>query len=188
MKKVNVNFKRIIDKNKTFQKKAEAMVKEKYQESKLNFLNDFNDHPVTQELEAGNNASNISRTLNGIGNLFSFIGFYQNDNPIGKLKNIINQKFSIKKTKKNDGFRFIINYPSLDKLKAETPLPWEGGKSWVLGVEKGISGFGNYMYKKFTEGRSKEALQAENKIRSSSYKQTKYISELINNFIKDMKS
>ena len=41
MKKVNVNFKRIIDKNKTFQKKAEVMVKEKYQESKLNFLNDF---------------------------------------------------------------------------------------------------------------------------------------------------
>lgn len=187
MKRVNLNSKKIIAKNRAFQKKAEAIVKQKYEDSKSDFLNDFETHSVTKELEGGNNAANVSATLNGIGNLFTFIGFYQNDNPIGKLRNIIKQQFSFKKTKTENGVRFIISHPTLNKIKGETPMPWEGGKSWVAGIERGISGFGNYMYKKFLEGRSKEGLQAENKIRQGAYKPRKYMTELIDSFIKQVK-
>jgi len=187
MKRVSLNSKKIIAQNKAFQRKAEALVKEKYEESKDNFLNNFESHPVTKELDGGNNAANISTTLNGIGNLFTFIGFYQNDTPIGKLRNAIKKQFSFKKSKTNTGVRFIITHPTLNKLKQETPMPWETGKSWVAGIEKGISGFGNYMYKRFVEGRSKKGLQAKDTIRQGSYKPTRYMSELIDSFIKQVK-
>ena len=48
------------------------------------------------------------------------------------------------------------------------------------------SGFSNYLYKRFIEGRSKEALQTENRVRGGSYKKTRYLSEMINNYIKNM--
>ena len=65
-------------------------------------------------------------------------------------------------------------------------MPWEGGRSWVLGIERGISGFGYYLYKKFNEGRSKEGIQTKNKVRSSSFKKVRYMSEIINNFVKSI--
>jgi hypothetical protein len=67
-------------------------------------------------------------------------------------------------------------------------MPWEGGRSWVAGIERGISGFSNYMYKKFVDGRSGQGLQSENRIRGNSYRPTRYMTDLINRFIKDMKS
>jgi hypothetical protein len=82
MKRVNVNFKRIVNENKKFQKQAEKNVQSKFLESKEMFFNNFDQHPVTQEINGGPSSSNISNTLNGIGNLFSFIGFYKNSNPI----------------------------------------------------------------------------------------------------------
>jgi hypothetical protein len=44
----------------------------------------------------------------------------------------------------------------------------------------------HYMYKKFVEGRSKEGLQSKNKIRSNTFRTTKYISGMINNFVKNI--
>ena len=38
-------------------------------------IKEFNTHPVTRELRAGPEAQNVSNTLGGRGNLFSFIGF-----------------------------------------------------------------------------------------------------------------
>jgi hypothetical protein len=67
-------------------------------------------------------------------------------------------------------------------------MPWEGGRSWVTGIERGISGFSNYLYKKFGDGRSKEALQSDNKIRLAFYRKTTYLTSIINNFVNNMKS
>jgi hypothetical protein len=152
------------------------------------FFNNFDQHPVTQEINGGPSSSNISNTLNGIGNLFSFIGFYKNSNPIKDLKLILEKNFSIRRRKLKDNIRYIISYPSIDEIKGATPMPWEGGRSWVAGIERGISGFSNYMYKKFVDGRSGQGLQSENRIRGNSYRPTRYMTDLINRFIKDMKS
>jgi hypothetical protein len=49
-----------------------------FEKIKKQALKEFNEHPVTQELEEGIGASNISKTLPGTkddANLFSFIGF-----------------------------------------------------------------------------------------------------------------
>lgn len=188
MKRVNVNFKKVVNENTKFQKQAEKNIQSKFLESKEVFFNNFNEHPITQEIDRGPSSSNISNTLNGVGNLFSFIGFYNNDNPIKELKLVLEKSFSIRRRKLKNIIQYTINHPSLDKIKTETPMPWENGRSWVAGIEKGISGFSNYMYKKFIDGRSGQGLQSKNKIRKNSYRPTRYMSDLINRFIKDMKS
>lgn len=188
MKRVNINFKRAVNENKKFQKQAEKNIQSKFLESKEAFFNNFNEHPITQEINRGPSSTNISNTLNGVGNLFSFIGFYNNENPIRDLKSALEKNFLIKKKKIKDTIQYVINYPSLDKIKTETPMPWENGRSWVASIERGISGFSNYMYKKFAESRSGQGIQIKNKIRRNSYRPTRYMSDLINRFIKDMRS
>jgi hypothetical protein len=105
------------------------------------------------------------------------------------VKNYINSHFKLSKPKvvsRGGKIRldFKVEYPSVDDLKKVSPMPWEGGRSWISSIEKGISGFSNYVYKRFVEGRSGEALQAETKLRSGSYKPVSYMSEIINKFKK----
>jgi hypothetical protein len=186
MAKVKVNYSRILKNSKTFDKFSEKNIMQTYNESKEEFFDEFESHPVTREIENGPKASNISRTLNGVGNLFSYIGFNSIDDPISELKSFLKKSFNIKKTNIDKGNRFVINYPNLEKIKQTTPMPWERGNSWVVGIEKGISGFSNYVYKRFVEGRSKEALQSENRLRSGGLKKTSYMTKIINNFVKNM--
>lgn len=186
MKRVNVNYKRVAKNSKVLKKTSDDIVIKKYEETKQEFFDEFDSHPVTQEISAGPKASNISNTLNGIGNLFSFIGFSNSADPIKDLANILKQNFSIREKRKDNTIRYTINFPTVDKIKGATPMPFEGGNSWVVGIERGISGFSNYLYKRFIEGRSKEALQAENRVRGGNYRKTRYLSEMINNFIKNM--
>jgi len=188
MGKVNVNYKRFTENSKGIKKVADNVALKKYELSKDNFFKDFESHPVTKELEGGPRGSNISNTLGGVGNLFSFIGFYNTDNPIQNLRRILKDSFSVKEKRKGNLIRYIIDYPSLSEIKSETPMPWEGGRSWVTGIERGISGFSNYLYKKFGDGRSKEALQSDNKIRLAFYRKTTYLTSIINNFVNNMKS
>ena len=41
-------------------------------------IKQFESHPVTKEISGGSSSSNVSGTLGGYGNLFSFIGFHNN--------------------------------------------------------------------------------------------------------------
>ena len=67
-------------------------------------------------------------------------------------------------------------------------MPFENGKSWVKGIEDGISGFGYYVYGLlFPKSRSKRGIQSQNKVRNGSFKTVKYMSELYNNFIRSLK-
>lgn len=184
MKKVNINYKNIINNNKSFQKKSRIFIDNEFKNARNDFLKEFDNHKITQEIEAGPNASNTSGTLNGKGNLFSFIGFNRNSDPISLLRQNIKKGFSISTKKITNGFRFLISYPSFEELKKATPMPWETGNSWIQGIENGISGFSNYMYKRFSEGRSGAALQSNNTLRDGSFNRTNYISGMINNFIK----
>jgi hypothetical protein len=186
MKRVQVDFDRVKKNSKFFKKISDDLVVDKYENSKDKFFKEFENHPVTKEIEDGPTAMNSSNTLNGVGNLFSFIGFSNSDSPIQDLIEALHNNFSIKKQNKNGNIRYIIDYPTLEKIKNETPMPWERGNSWVIGIERGISGFSNYLYKRFVQGRSQEALQAENKIRTNSFKKVRYFSKIVNNFINNI--
>jgi hypothetical protein len=186
MKRVNVDFKKVTKNSKSFRKTGDDIVMQKYEDTKDMFFDEFESHLVTQEINAGPKSSNISNTLDGVGNLFSFIGFSSSSAPIKDLADFLKRSFSIRSKRKNDTIRYTIDFPTLEGVKAETPMPFEGGNSWVIGIERGISGFSNYLYKRFVEGRSKEALQTENRVRGGSYKKTRYLSQMINNFIRNM--
>lgn len=176
-------------KNNKIYKEAKVVADEVIVDNLNRYISEIQNHSISQEISAGSNSDNISRTLDGEGNLFSFIGFESSDKPIEKLKNIIKNNTFIKFKSSKDGiFNFSVFTPSPNEIYSETPMPFEGGKSWVKGIEKGISGFSNYLYGLiFPQSRSGRAIQTENKIRKSNFKPTSYFTSLYNNFLNNFK-
>jgi hypothetical protein len=185
----NINLSSIKSKvlaSKKMEEAADNFIKKKLQESKAVFIENFDNHPVTQELEGKESSTNLSNTLNGKGNLFTFIGFPKGSEPIEDLRNLIMNQFSYKRNKDTKAIKYSISYPSLDKIKKSTPMPWENGRSWVEGIEKGISGLSYYLFKKSISSRSGGGLQSKNEISAASFKRIKFLSEIIEKFKKDI--
>ena len=194
------NWKSIIRKVKSSpktKKVATKIGKEVFEREKKILLENFVSHPVSEEIQAGPNAYNESGTLNGYGNLFSFIGFSPGSRPVEEVLHLLKMLTKFKKVKTNRGIKnsleIIISIPTMEDFKASTPMPWESGKSWVLGIERGISGFGSYMYEKSYNNkgsRSGAGVQAKKaprhdvlqKIRPGNFKNVKYMSDLIRKF------
>jgi len=187
----SLNLNSIRNKIKDTQKLKETIdksVKISFQKAKDEYIENFLNHPVTKEIASGPDGVNSSNTLSSKGNLFSFIGFNNGSNPIGELESNIKGSFSLERqsieiNKNKIKTRYKISYPSQIDLEKNTSMPWEGGNSWVTAIERGISGFSNYMYKKFNSSRSGTGIQVKNKISSNSYKPTKYFSEIIDKFL-----
>jgi hypothetical protein len=168
-------------------KKAERHFKKAH--NKL--IKEFEKHPVTKELKQGPFGGNPSRTLGGYGNLYSFIGFQAGD-PTEIVSAILKSDTKIdrrtgaaKKKGKVIEYKFRIKLPDMGTIEAMTPMPWENGRSWVRGVERGISGFGFYMNK--MGGRSGGGFQTYNQVRGGGFRNVKYLSEIFSNFKKNLK-
>jgi hypothetical protein len=82
---------------------------------------------------------------------------------------------------------FSVNVPSISSFENSTPIPWASGRSWLLGIERGISGLG-YFVSKLGLGRSGGGVQSDSKIRTASYSSTSYFSRMYNDFIKKIKN
>ena len=158
-------------------------------------IKEFNNHPVTRELRGGPEAQNVSNTLGGRGNLFSFIGFMSNDDPTRIVERAIldsrlNRTPSIRRVGKSSTFTvtFVATVPSKKQLGAITPMPFEKGRSWLTGIERGISGLSYYIYNKvkgIKGSRSGKAIQSKHPYMSGlRYKPTSYISPILNNLRK----
>lgn len=169
---------------------ALEMAEEKFESAKIEMMNEFNSHAVTQELEGGPEGENVSSTLGGYGNLYSFIGFQEGYDPTAAIKGYLESKVELKrgarlvKGKSEDTYLFEVATPVIAEIEDLTPSPWEG-KSWTRGIERGISGLGYYIYSKiknFKNSRSGLGIQAEPKIRELAYKPVKYLSTIVNNF------
>ena len=180
-------------------KLAKKAAKKVFEEEKASFIEEFMSHPVSEEILSGPNASNKSGTLNGYGNLFTFIGFSDHStNPVVLVEKILKQLIRLKRVNLNKGHKdaieITISTPTLEDFRLSAPMPWEGG-SWVIGIERGISGFGSYMYERTSESRSGGAFQAKTppgykkvqKIRPGAFRNVKYMSEMIRNFHKKLK-
>ena len=63
-------------------------------------------------------------------------------------------------------------------------MPWASGSSWVDGIEKGMSNVGSYLYSStgFGQSRAGTGLKAKNKSSGVSFRNTPYITRLLNNF------
>lgn len=173
--------------SKKLEKNADLIIKKKLDTAQKEFLNDFDQHPITQELSSKESASNISNTLNGKGNLFTFIGFEKSSNPVEDLRNLIINQFNFRRIRNSKNIKYSISFPSLDKLRRGTPMPWEGGRSWVEAIEKGISGLSYYLFKKSNASRSGGGLQSNNKVSAASYKPRSYLSEITEKFKRNIR-
>jgi len=147
-------------------------------------LKQFNEHPITQEIEAGPRALNTSDTLDGYGNLFSFIGFPAEDDPIAPLREMLADNVTFRQTIYRDRkWYFRVSVPSREDIEHVTDMPWEHGNSWAYAVENDISGASHYMYKKWEAGRSGTGFQLpyEN-MEDLIFQPRPYISEILANF------
>jgi hypothetical protein len=156
-------------------------------------VKDFLDHPVSKEIKAGPNSSNSSGLLGGYGNLFSFFGFEQGTSPITDVKEMLNRPLSIKARKDGDYGKFNISITGISKeeILTNTPFHWMSGRSWIDGVEKGVAGFGRYLYldSGYPDSRSGTGIQYKGgQPYAGRFQNTPYLSEIINNFKKKIRA
>lgn len=168
-------------------------------ELKSNFLNNV----ITQEIQGGVDATNISNTLVGLEdgdgkNLYSFIGFEAGSDPINqilpyfdyssdvgpKLNFLSQRKINVRATQLT--LFFSVTYPDLNTLYSLTPMPWAKGLSWAERIEKGIPNLQNFLNTfDSIKSRSGGGIQTKNSLRTASFQPRPYLSEIIKSFIKN---
>lgn len=149
------------------QEAATERIREVFEDAVIGMQLDFDSHPVTQEIKAGVDAQNLSKTLPGndihpTNNLYSFIGFSSGDrvSPLDPIWDAINPDSAVGKVigprmmfrrkavvNNNATFEFEIAAPILEAVFNATPLPWAPGLSWAEKIETGIPGFQYFLSK-----------------------------------------
>ncbi len=178
-------------------KRVNTIMHSKFEDAKYELSNDIESHVISREIRQGISASNFSNTLLGYGNLYSFLGFEDGRDPVGEFIEVMNNPNTLilktvkRGTPTNNGVRFEFSVGvNLNIIKNNTKMDWEPGNSWVLGIERGISGLSSYLSGKFRNppSRSLGGIQAKDeegdlvKIRGGSFKTTPYLSEIIQKF------
>ena len=165
-------------------------LRKKFNKIKKEMIKEFMSLPVTQEILQGPDGSNISGTLDGISNLFAFIGFNKGQQPILPiLEALENTNIQYRKPLKKGqkvGAVYTVTLPTAEEIFSITPLPWATGRSWAQGIERGLSGLG-YLLRKNNKGRSGSAIQSSVKVRGGRFKNTAYISAFITKYSKRFK-
>ena len=146
---------------------------------------DFLSLPVTEEIAAGPDSSNVSGTLSGKGNLFGFIGFEELDKPIEPIIDLLESSDIV--IREGSDYLVTITIPSAASIFNATPMPWATGRSWAKGIESGISGLGFYINKSGA-GRSTAGFQSSKKSQGGNFKRVQYISAFIQKYIKQFSS
>ncbi len=173
---------------------AYKIAQKKLEEAKLNLIERFEGHSVTQEIEGGPTAVNLTGTLGGYGNLFSYIGFSDGEKPMEVLRQYLTKKPRVYRTSKfirknqSGDWTFRVELPTLEGMSNLANSPWDG-RSWLIGIEKGISGLGYYMYSKsgtLQGSRSGRAVQLSNKIRNMPFKPITYMSSILTKFRREL--
>jgi hypothetical protein len=197
--KVKLNMNRIMTKvrkkfmGRRYRDQALKKAERHFKKTHAKLIEEFEKHPVTQELKQGPFGGNPSRTLGGYGNLYSFIGFHGED-PTAIVSAVLKSDTKIdrrtgaakKKGKNMMEYNFKVTLPNMGTLESMTPMPWENGRSWLRGIERGISGFGFYMNK--MGGRSGGGFQSYNQVRAGGFRNVKYLTEIFSNFKKNLKT
>lgn len=173
-------------KSPEYKRGVRNIITQEFEAIKAKLILDFNNHKVTQEIAMGKKARNISGTLGGYGNLFTYIGFSESDKPIDPINQLLNtiEINSITFNKAGQSSTFI-SYPKPVDIFSVTPLPWAEGRSWAEGIEKGLPGLGFFLNKDNT-GRSGGGIQTKGKVKNGKFQNTKYITSLIRGFEKDI--
>jgi len=170
----------------SYTKGIKQVIEKKVEAAQKNLLKSFEKHPVTAEIQGGTTASNLSGTLGGTGNLFTYIGFSSGDKPLAILR-ILLEKYEIRYHHTKGRTKINITVPTTSELFKATPMPWATGRSWAKGIETGISGLGRYLYQDSAHSRSGGAVQVKGRLRAGKFSNTSYLSSLLNNYYKEIR-
>ena len=165
---VRINYESIRNKIiKSAQLKGRPIARKKaydlFYRAREKMMRRFNEDFVTLEIEAGPEykTKNISGTLDGYGNLFSFLGFNHGDKPIEALRNVLIQKTDWQGSPTFNGKQWIFGvlYPTRKDIEAAcltTPLPWNKELPWIDIIENGAPNLNHYLNlkKRDTTGKS----------------------------------
>lgn len=168
-------------------KEALRRVRRSVESAHQKMIQEFENHPITKEISSGPEGYNQSGTLGGYGNLFSYIGFEEGMDPIQPIRRLLSKTLNIKSIPSNHKsmmMKFLVELPSKEEIFQASPMPWASGRSWAEGIERGISGFGQYLNTQSFSSRSGEGVQTKNKVRSGGFNNTKYLSAILNNLRK----
>jgi hypothetical protein len=183
--KVNMRLvkKKVADSNR-LKRLMDQVARKRFDHAKKQIIKEFDHHSVTKELQAGPDGQNLSDTLGGYGNLFSYIGFPAGTDPTVVVKNFLINSIKLKRSSKGSKLdvSYRVSLPTLDDFNF-AKMPWESGKGWVSSIESGISGFNYYMAKAVEASRSGTAIQVDGKLRGrGSSAGIKYMSRMLSNF------
>lgn len=155
-----------IGKIPAYRRFATAQAKAVFQEAKAELLAEFDEDPITQEIEEGPDKVGSSLLPGGYGNLFSFLGFYDDEKPIEELRAFLEHNITLVETPITQSFKYLfkVNVPSKEEVAEVTPMPFGTAKSWALAVENGVPGFNQYLFdleREFAASRSGPAVQVK---------------------------
>ena len=175
--------------NPGLEKEARALAEQILEQNKQELIREFNEHPVTREIEAGPNSSNESGTLGNKGNLFSFIGFNEGSDPISPIRNLL-QKIelsSVKARRSGSALQFKVNVPDHTEFESVSKMPWESGRSWLYDIERAISGLGQYLFGQFKNSRSGTGMELEKNVTTNTFMPVKYFGTMLEKFSRKLK-
>lgn len=175
-----------VAKSPLWKKEVKRRVNEQLRDIRKDMLEAFSKHPITQEIKMGPSAKG-SNYLRGIkeGNLFGFIGFYNSQQPIKELMQIL-QEIKVSYSFAGGDTKVKISVPSKEDIYDQTPLPWATGRSWVKAMETGLAGLGHYLYNYGPTSLSKAGVQVKPKLRGGKFKNTSYLSPILKKYYKSI--
>jgi hypothetical protein len=137
---------------------------------------------ITQEISLGPDAENISGSLGGYGNLFSFLGFEADSNPVQEIADFLSDSIRVKSVRNGQDLSIVITvrFPTREDVKYLSQLPWIN-KGMVEAIERGISGFGQYLYSEsgFEASRSETGIQVKTRVRPGLLLGQTYLSKMM---------
>lgn len=156
-----------------FRQAADEVVERRMNEAVNELKQDFESNLVTIELDRGVGSPNISETLRGgdaSENLFSFIGFDENEKPTDEIRKRLDPSHKdgpymryVGKDATATGVRFQYKVGiNEEAIWDATPLPWAGEMSWARKIEGKIQGFGSFIAR-WGSGHSGGGIQAKEK-------------------------
>lgn len=179
--------------SKSLQNAAYRAAIKKAKETKKEVLKEFDKHEVTQEIKQGPKGRS-SALLGGFGNFFGFLGFEKGSQPISILRDVLDSSFTVnrqrgrlkKVAKTTFTVEFDVDIPTDQQIYALTPLPWTT-KSWVKGVEKGITNYSQTVFQERkgrgtlfdSHSRSGVAIQVKRQVNFIKFSSTPYITSIL---------
>lgn len=175
-------------------KKVRPLIELDFDTKKEQFMKEFDENPVTQEIQQGPGAySQIPSLAEAEGNLFSFLGFEAGKNPTSALREYFERNIRLGRTRagvikgQKVEFKTPVAFPTVNEVDAEasrngqTALEWTSRPFTQL-LSRGIPGLPSYLFniaKRFPTSRSGPAVQAKGALRSGSMPPVPYIGPLL---------